>query len=204
MSAAVAGRQGLPYTWRVDSRSLGWHLAGLRSFSVASFGVLGVVALLGQAIWRLTPVALEPLRSRQLSAGQMAIYALWVLVSAYSEGYRAFQRGFSPRVVARAVHLARRPEPLHVLLAPAFCMSLFHASRRGLTVAWGISIAVFGLVWLVHHTPQPWRGIIDGGVVVGLLWGLLSLLFFSARALTGHPIRVQTNLPDPSGARPIE
>jgi hypothetical protein len=166
----------------------------LRSLAIAGWGCAGVLALLGQAIWRLTPLGLEPLRAGRLDRSQAALYVGWVLVAAYSEGYRAFQHGFSPRVVARAVHLAGHPTPLRVLLAPAFCMSLFHANRRGLTRAWGILTTIIALVVIVHHTPQPWRGIVDGGVVVGLVWGELAILGFLARALAGHPIPVRIDL----------
>ncbi len=49
----------------------------------------------------------------------------------------------------------------------------------------GIAVVVFG----VRHVPQPWRGIIDAGVVVGLLIGLLSLLGRFVAAL-GAPTAV--------------
>ena len=38
------------------------------------------------------------------------------------------------------------------------------------------------LVALVRRLDQPWRGIIDAGVVVGLAWGLAALWIFTARA----------------------
>jgi hypothetical protein len=173
-----------PSTWNV------------RSLAIVGWGSAGVLALLGQAIWRLTPFALEPLRRGRLERPQAALYVAWVLAAAYTEGYRAFQRGFSPRVVARAVYLARRPKPLRVLLAPAFCLSLFHANRRAHTRAWGLLITMIALVVIVHHTPQPWRGIVDGGVVVGLVWGEVALLRFLVRALAGYPIPVRINLPE--------
>jgi hypothetical protein len=54
-------------------------------------------------------------------------------------------------------------------------MSFFGASRRGLTLAWGLLICIVALVLLVHQLGQPWRGIVDGGVVVGLAWGAIFL-----------------------------
>ena len=161
---------------------------------IAAWGVAGTLALLGQALWRLTPLALEPLGT-DLPAWQAAIYAGWVVFNAYAEGYRGFQRSFSPRVVARAMHLGRHPRPLHVLLAPAFCMSLFHATRRSRIVSWCILVGVVGLVMLMHHVSQPWRGIIDGGVVVGLVWGALAIAVFFARALMGRPVPAKDDLP---------
>jgi hypothetical protein len=168
----------------------------VRALAIAGWGLLGVSALLGQAIVRLTPVALEPLRARLLGPSLAALYVGWVCLAAYSEGYLGFQRGFSPRVVARAAYLAAHPTPLRILLAPAFCMSLFHASRRGLIAAWGILATMIGLVVIVHHTPQPWRGIVDGGVVVGLVWGQLAILYCAARVLGGRALSVRTNLPE--------
>src|SRR5215510_6200164 len=125
---------------------------------VASWGVLGVLALLGQALWRLTPIALEPLRAGSLGPLETVVYGAWVLVNAYAEGYRGFQRGFAPRAVVRAFHLGRHRRPLHVLLAPAFCMSLFHATRRRRIVAWAVLGTIVLLVTLVRQLDQPYRG----------------------------------------------
>jgi hypothetical protein len=36
----------------------------------------------------------------------------------------------------------------------------------------------------VRLLPQPWRGIVDAGVVVGLTWGTISLVVFCIQALT--------------------
>jgi hypothetical protein len=163
--------------------------------TIVAWGVLGVVALIGQAIWRLTPLALEPIVARSLTPSQTALYGVGVILNAYAEGYRGFHKRFSPRVVARALHLARRPRPLHVLFAPAFCMSLFHATTRGKLVAWGITLGVITLVLLVRAVPQPWRGIIDGGVVVGLLLGGLSILYYLLQALSGREVSVPADLP---------
>jgi hypothetical protein len=48
---------------------------------------------------------------------------------------------------------------------------------------------------LAPRMPQPWRGILDGGVVVGLAAGTLSILYFFSRALRGDPADVPANLP---------
>ena len=54
--------------------------------------------------------------------------------------------------------------------------------RRGLIVAWALVIGIVALVLLVRLAPQPWRGIIDAGVVLGLGIGSLSILFHTFRA----------------------
>jgi hypothetical protein len=147
-------------------------------WAIVIWGVGGVLALLAQALVKLTPFALEPLVAGRLYFGQAALYAGWVVTNAYMEGYRGFQKRFTPRVVTRAFHLATRPRPsvVHVVLAPFFVMSLLHASRRGLTAAWLLVLGLTAIVAVVRHLPQPWRGIVDGGVVVGLTWGAVSLI----------------------------
>jgi hypothetical protein len=155
------------------------HLRDLGArWAIVIWGVGGVIALLAQALVKLTPFALEPLAIGSLSLGQGALYAGWIVTNAYMEGYRGFQKRFTPRVVSRAFHLATRPRPSvgHVVLAPLFVMSLLHASRRGLVTAWGLVLGITAVVAVVRHLPQPWRGIVDGGVVVGLTWGAASLL----------------------------
>ena len=41
----------------------------------------------------------------------------------------------------------------------------------------GTTICIVGLILLFENVvPQPWRGILDFGVIVGLVWGLVALL----------------------------
>lgn len=162
---------------------------------VATWGVAWVALLLGRAVWRLTPVAIEPWAHGLMNAGQQAIYLAWVVANAYLEGYRAFQLRFSPRVVARAVYLGRHPKPLWVVLALPFCMSLFHSTRRQMTISWSFIGALILVIWWVRSLPQPWRGIIDGGVVVGLIWGIGVILWLLVRYLLGAPMAPPGDLP---------
>lgn len=159
------------------------------------WGLAGVIALFARAIVRLTPYAWEPIADGSLAPAHVAAYLGWVGFNAYSEGYRAFQKSFCPRVVGRAYHLAANPRPLFAALAPLYCLSLFHANRRGLTVAWVMVAVIALLVWLLRITPQPWRGIIDGGVVVALVWGLLAMVVMGFKALSGAPPQAKLNLP---------
>jgi hypothetical protein len=169
---------------------------GLLFYVVFAWGVGGVLALFTRALVRLAPMAWQPIAEGSLSAMQVGLYAAWIVFNAYGEGYRAFQKSFSPRVVARAYHLASRPRPFQAVFAPAYCLSLFHANRRGLTTAWVMLVVIIGLVALLRITPQPWRGIIDGGVVVALAWGALVIVVFSIRALVNGPPPAKMNLPD--------
>lgn len=162
---------------------------------VALWGAGGVLLLLAQALWRLTPIAMEAVLDPALQAWQIAVLAVWVLGNAYGEGYRAFQRRFSPRVVARALHLARHPLPLHVALAPLFCMGLLHARRAVLALAWGTTAMVIFFIATLHYVPQPWRGIIDAGVVVALAWGAGAIAYYLVRGLMGGKVPSSAELP---------
>ena len=46
--------------------------------------------------------------------------------------------------------------------------------------------APIGFITIAHFLSQPWRGIIDIGVVVGLLWGVVALLIFTVQAFAGR------------------
>ena len=155
---------------------------------LATWGIAWVSLLLGRAIWRLTPLALEPWTQDLMTNGQKEIYIAWLAANAYAEGYRGFQLRFSPRVVSRAIYLGQNPRPLWVILALPFCMSLFHSTRRQMTVSWVFVVAIVLLVWWVRSLPQPWRGIVDGGVVLGLAWGLGVIWWLFLRYLMGAKI----------------
>lgn len=159
---------------------------GLGRVLIAGWGTLGVVLLLSQATLRLGQLAFEAHRM-PLTTAQAVISGSWIALNAYLEGYRAFQQRFSPRVVARALHLARNPRPVFVALAPLYCMAFFHATRRARAIAWGTTAMVIGFIVLLRHVPQPWRGIVDGGVVVALVWGAVAIVVYFVRAFVlGH------------------
>ena len=50
------------------------------------------------------------------------------------------------------------------------------------------------MAW-VRSLPQPWRGIIDGGVVLGLIWGLGVIWWLFARYLAGAEVPPPNDLP---------
>jgi hypothetical protein len=149
----------------------------------ALWGGLGVSALLGFAIYRLAPVAWTAL-GMDLTGLQWGILVVWVLGMGVGEGYRGFQRAFSPRVAARCRHLRDHPTPLRVLTAPIFAMAFYGAPRRRRVAAFALSAGIVVLVLLVRRLEQPWRGIVDAGVVLGLAWGLVSLMIAWGRAMT--------------------
>jgi len=172
-------------------------LATLLGRVAFAWGIAGVLLLLGQALLRLIPLAWGAVTS-DLSTLQWAVLAVWVVVMAHAEGYRGFHLRFSPRVVARALWLADNARPGLAVAAPVFCMSLFGASKKGMLVSRLLVVGIFGLVMAVRTLPQPWRGIIDAGVVAGLGIGTASILWHVARALGGTPPPMPPDLPDPA------
>ncbi len=163
---------------------------------ISLWGMIGVVLIIGSALWRLTPLAIEPIADGSLEAWHWAIMIGWTAFNAYAEGYRGFQKRFSPRTAARALYLGHNPTPLRVALAPLFCMGFFGATRRVLIAAWVVLLAVAGLVALVRALDQPWRGIVDAGVVVGLGWGLLTLIVFYVLGLIGDRMPADPQVPE--------
>lgn len=161
---------------------------------VLLWGVLGFCALLFNALLRLTPIALEPLGDG-MAPWQWAVLVVWVAFNGYTEGYKAFQKQVSPRVVARAQWLAHNPKPALVVFAPLFCMGFFYATRKRMIVSWTITVMIVVLVVSIRHVDQPWRGIVDCGVVVGLGWGLAAQLWYLGRGLLGHEMVVDPDLP---------
>lgn len=159
----------------------------------AIWGIVGVTLLIGSAVGRLAPIAARALISPLLPIHWAAL-AVVVGGMAYLEGYRGFQLGFSPRVAARARHLYDHPTPLRALLAPFFCMSYFGAPPRRQLTSLGVTLAVVALVIGVRYVQQPWRGIIDAGVVVGLTWGLVAMLIFTARAFSRRGLKHPTEV----------
>jgi len=158
------------------------------------WGVGGVVLMLGRAVWKLAPLATEAIGGG-LSVGQWGFFAGWMVFMLYTEGYRGFQQRFSPRVAARAMYLARNPRPLHLLLAPAFCMGYFYATRKRKIVAWALTAGIVLLVVLIRLLDQPWRGIIDAGVVGGLTWGSLATLYYGVVAMVRGEAQVEPEVP---------
>ncbi len=56
-------------------------------------------------------------------------------------------------------------------------------------------MAIVTLVISVRQLAQPWRGIIDAGVVLGLALGVASLLYHFVRQLAGNTPAVPLDLP---------
>lgn len=153
------------------------------------------------AVVRLGPMALE-LSALELQQIHWFALAVSILYMAYAEGYKGFYLAFAPRVIARATYLQANPRPLHVLLAPVFCMGYIYATRKRKLLSFGLTGMIVCFVLLVRLLPQPWRGIVDAGVVTGLILGIASILYFLAQRLR-YPERpgVGADVPEPTDAR---
>jgi len=160
------------------------------------WAVVGVSALLLRAIIGLSPRAREAIESGLSTWQWIALvgFALFMLVA---EGYRGFQKKFSPRTAARVKYLRDHPTLLRVLLAPIFSMGFFHANRKTKLTAYILTTGIIILVVTVtFFCPDPWRGIIDFGVVLGLSWGLVSFWIFTIKALTNNNYAHSPETPD--------
>lgn len=150
------------------------------------------------AVVRLGPMALE-LATLELQQLHWAALVVSILYMAYTEGYKGFHLGFAPRVVARASYLSHHPRPLHVLLAPVFCMGYIHATRRRKLLSFGLTAMIICFVLLARMLPQPWRGIVDAGVVTGLMLGIASIVYFLLQHLRfpdGSAGAAETDVPE--------
>ena len=150
----------------------------------AAWGVAGFAFLLIYTIYRLAPISTEAF-THSFTWIQWVILVGNTTMMAYLEGYRGFQKGLSPRVVARARYLKNHPTLLRALLAPFFCIGYFHATQKRQIISYSLTVMILIFILLVRQLDQPWRGIVDVGVIVGLSWGLISLIISGIQALNG-------------------
>lgn len=174
------------------SSSIERHMIGLVG---AVWGLTGIIAILIYALIRLGPMFFDAF-SHSLMWYHWVVLIGNVIFMAHSEGYRGFQKSFSPRVAARAKHLYHHPSTLRVVLAPLFCMGYFHIYRRRQIVVYALMIFIIIVILIIRQLPQPWRGVIDAGVVVGLSWGLISLIIFSIQAFVSDTFQYSPDIPE--------
>ena len=80
------------------------------------------------------------------------------------------------------------------LLLTSACYTLQYAGR-GDAGGPGVASTVGASCDTSSLLPFPWRGLIDAGVVVGLGWGALSVVWFGGQALRGNPPDYDLSLP---------
>ncbi len=147
----------------------------------ASWGLFGACGLLVYAIVRLGAVSVDAIQMG-LTPLHWVVMLANIVFMAYCEGYRGFQCGYSPRLAARARYLLVQPTITNTVLAPIFCMGFYQAPRRRIVLSFVLLMMIVGFIVLFQYIPQPWRGIFDAGVVVGLSWGLVSISWYSYQA----------------------
>lgn len=159
------------------------------------WGITGVILLLSTAVYRLAPRVFE-LRNHELSPLHWLLLLAFVAFMLYLEGYKGFHLNFAPRVIVRAVGVQQANKLWLTLLAPLVCMGFVYATKKRQVISFLLTLAIVSLVLLVSHLAQPWRGIIDAGVVLGLLMGTLSLVWhWLRRDLFGITPGIAADLP---------
>jgi hypothetical protein len=153
-------------------------------------------------VYRLAPVALQALDS-DLFWYHWLVFSVNLGLMAFYEGYRGFQQNFSPRLVARARYLRHHPTPLRILLAPMFCMAYFDAPKPRIVRVWILTVVIAVLIIIFRLLPQPWRGILDAGVVVGLSWGIVATLFLCIQSLRNSHFPHLSEVPIEEGGRSV-
>lgn len=166
----------------------------------ATWGVLGVLLLLGFAIVRLTGTSLQAFEFPMDWRHYFLLIANIVFM-AHAEGYKGFHKSYSPRVVKRAQYLSLHWTPVLILLAPLFCMGFIHSTKRRQIAAWALTVMIVLLILIFRTFSQPWRGVLDAGVVVGLALGTASILYFTGHALTGRSIDCSAEVPDENASQ---
>jgi len=152
---------------------------------VQAWGAFGVCGYLGYGVAKVVPIVLDGLGSIE-APWQWGLLAFTLFFFAYVEGYRGFQKGFSPRVVSRAWVVAEESANApfwHKILAPAFCIGYFHGTLKRVLTSWGVTSVIFAVVVGVKQLANPYRAIIDAGVIVGLIWGIVSIIALFATSL---------------------
>lgn len=147
---------------------------GVRLFG-ALWGIGGVAAVLIFAVVSMGHHTVEAVAAGLVLVEWLALLGNSAFM-AWMVGYRSLQQRFSPRIAARALHLYLAPSIGRLLLAPLFCTGYFGATPRLRRMVWIGSALILGAVLLGSRIPQPWRGILDAGVLVALSWGTVTLL----------------------------
>lgn len=149
----------------------------------AAWGIIGLLLLLGFAVWRLGTHSIEAFQM-PLNWLHWLVFIIFFVFMAYSEGYKGFQKSFSPRFAVRTKYLLRNASVIQLLLAPLFCMSYFHAPKKRIIATFTLTTMIIVFILSFRFVPQPWRGLLDAGVVAGLIWGMIASVLFCIKVFT--------------------
>lgn len=147
------------------------------------WSISGLLVLLGFAIWKLSTYTLESLQMH-LNWMHWLVLIGFTGFMAHSEGYKGFQKNFSPRFAARTKYLLANSTPVQCIFAPFFCMGYFHAPAKRVFTTITLTIMIIVFILLFRYIPQPWKGLLDAGVVIGLIWGMISTIFYCTKAIS--------------------
>ena len=169
--------------WAARMLGVVWGIGGIA-------GVLVFAALsLGRYAQEAVVAGLEP--------AEWLVLVVNAALMAWAEGYRGFHQRFSPRVAARALNLYLQPTVLRLMLAPLFCAGYFGATVRLRRSVWIGTGGILLAVLVFNQLPQPWRGILDAGVLVGMVWGTVTLLVMGWVTFRGRHEIVPGEVPGP-------
>jgi len=182
---------------RKNVPSLGNRNHTMKAFRliVALWGILGISLSLMKSFPRLTPKITEAF-NMEFSPMHWITFIGFTFFMLYFEGYKGFQLKYSPRTAARVKYLRDHPHWLRDIFAPIFCMGYFHANRKTKIKAYAVTFIVILMIIGISYVPQPWRGIMDVGVILGLSYGIVAFWVFSYRALTGKPFDYSPETPE--------
>jgi hypothetical protein len=152
-------------------------------YIAAAWGAGGVILLLAFAVARLAGPGVE-IFSFQLTWVHWSVLVVNTILVAVFKVYRGFHGSLSPRMATRASFLRDQPNIRRTLLAPLFCMGYFQIARKKQVMTIMMTVVMVALIILVRQLEQPWRGIIDLSIALGLTGGLLSLLVHLARVFS--------------------
>ncbi|MCY4641711.1 MAG: hypothetical protein OXC41_03300 [Gammaproteobacteria bacterium] len=149
----------------------------------AGWSLAGLLLLLGFAIWRLSLYTIESLHM-PMNWMHWTVFIGFTVFMAHSEGYKGFQKKFSPRFAARTKYLLANSTVTQCIFAPLFSMGFFHAPKKRIVASICLTIMIVVFIFLFQYIPQPWKGLLDAGVVIGLIWGMISTILFCTKAFS--------------------
>lgn len=152
--------------------------------TAAVWGIGGLLLILIYAVIRLVPIASES-RHYALDWTHWSALGANTLLMAYMEGYRGFQKSLAPRVVSRARELSQRPSITGAIFAPAYCYGILHAPAREIVARTALIAMIVAFIFGMRMLDNPWRNLLDVGVVVGLSWGIVAICVNGWQAMRG-------------------
>ncbi len=155
----------------------------IKGLIAAVWAIVGLLVLLGFASWHLSAYTITSFQM-SLTWIHWVVFFGFTIFMAYSEGYKGFQKKFSPRFAARCKYLLNNTTVLQLILAPIFCMAYFHAPKKRVIATFALTIMIILFILSFRFIPQPLKGILDFGVVIGLIWGVISTVYYCFKAFT--------------------